>query len=162
MPAARPRHGRRASPPSASGPAPQALGSPHKNPTAAARSPSHPRPLSLSVVAAPERRREGGGGAVQRGGGPGAERGGRRRRRHRSFTRSAPRTTTSTLPLTLHGFDPPASPLRCLSPPFSAPSVSSTAAVPLLSPSAASDAEEPSVANPRHPLPFRPPCRLFV
>jgi hypothetical protein len=29
-------------------------------------------------------------------------------------------------------------------------------------PSAAGEAEEPSVANPRDPLPFRPPCHLFV
>jgi hypothetical protein len=41
------------------------LGPPHKNPTVAARSPNHPRPFSLSAVAAPKRGREGGGGAVQ-------------------------------------------------------------------------------------------------
>jgi hypothetical protein len=109
MPAAWPWHRRRASPPSVSGPVPQALGSPHKTP--------RPPPKTLatllfhSAAATPEREREEEveekSRARRRTTPPGAARGGGRRHPEpheekvaaaRSFTRPAPRSTTPTTP----------------------------------------------------------------
>jgi hypothetical protein len=85
MTAAWPRHGRRASPPSASGPAPQALGPPHKNPRG--RFTPNPRSLGLPSAAATRRGGEGGGEHEEK-----EEESTRRRGRTppRSFTAPAP------------------------------------------------------------------------
>jgi hypothetical protein len=152
MPAAWPWHGRRASPPSVSGPVPQARGSSHKTP--------RPLPKTLAIrVSTPfrrrhtrEREREGGGGEEPREKEDDAT---RSRTRRRS---PPPGASPSRRPDRLHR--------RCCSPctastrrphlsaasapPSSAPTVSSIAAVPFLSPTAAGIAEEPFVEKPRH------------
>jgi hypothetical protein len=144
MRAAWPWHERRESPPSASWPALQALGSSHKNPEVAARNPSHPCPFSFPPSPHQRKREE------RRRSRRRARGGGRRRHCRSNFPEPAPRATTPAnlrCPPLLRLATAP-SLRRTEHFPPSAPPVSITAAAPSLSPSAAGDADGPFVARP--------------